>query len=384
MVLARIDGAESGTRGLSLFVVPKRLVNADGTLGPDNEVRCVSIERKLGIHASPTCVLAYGDERGAVGYLVGEANRGLEYMFVMMNAARLAVGLEGYALADRACQRALEWARSRIQGKPPGAAGPLPIVHHPDVKRMLLTMRAGTEAARALALYAAHQLDLGAGCADPGRRAVAQARGDLLIPIVKAWSTELGIELTSLGLQVHGGMGFVEETGAAQYCRDVRITTIYEGTTGIQANDLVLRKIGRDRGGVMKALIAERRAELAAFAPESEAAPIGAAALGALGLLDAATDDLLGLLAAAPARGLGVAVPYLKLAGTVLGGALMARAAAVAARALAGATLEREFYAAKLQSARFHALNLLPAALHLAAVVRGGAASIADADPALF
>jgi alkylation response protein AidB-like acyl-CoA dehydrogenase len=384
MVLARIDGAVAGTRGLSLFVVPKRLVNADGSLGSRNEVRCVSIEHKLGIHASPTCVLAYGDERGAVGYLVGEANRGLEYMFVMMNAARLAVGLEGYALADRACQRALDWARSRIQGKPPGGAGPLPIVHHPDVKRMLLTMRAGTEAARALALYAAHQLDLGAGGAEAGRRAAAQARGDLLIPIVKAWSTELGIELTSLGLQVHGGMGYVEETGAAQYCRDVRITTIYEGTTGIQANDLVLRKIGRDRGGVMKALTQELRAELGLVAPDSVAAPIAAAALRGLGLLDEATDDLLGLLEARPAEGLGVAVPFLKLAGTVLGGALMARAAAIGARALDGATPEREFYAAKIQTARFLAQNLLPAALHLAAVVRGGGPSIAGADPALF
>jgi len=383
MVLARIDGAPAGTRGISLFIVPKRLVNADGSLGAANEVSCVSIEHKLGIHASPTCVLAYGDVDGAVGYLVGEANRGLEYMFVMMNAARLSVGLEGYAVADRAYQRALDWARNRVQGKPPGATTALPIANHPDVKRMLLTMRAGTEAARALALYAAHQLDRGAG--SEAGASVAQARGDLLIPIVKAWSTELGIELTSLGVQVHGGMGFVEETGAAQYYRDVRITTIYEGTTGIQANDLVLRKVGRDGGAVLKGLLMELRTELAAASPELAAEPIVASAVRGLGLLEEATDALLGLLRGGrQAEGLAVAVPFLKLAGTVLGGWLMARAAVIAARQLARAAGDREFYEAKLQTARFYAQNLLPATLSLAAVVRDGSASIAEADPARF
>jgi alkylation response protein AidB-like acyl-CoA dehydrogenase len=274
MVLARIDGAPAGTRGISLFLVPKFLVNEDGSPGARNEVRCVSIEHKMGIHASPTCTMAFGDDKGAVGYLIGEPNRGLEYMFIMMNAARLAVGLEGYAVAERAYQRALEWARARVQGKPPVAAasGPAAIVHHPDVKRMLLTMKSSIEAMRALTMYAAYQLDLahhglGAG-SDEAQKAAAQARADLLIPIAKGWCTEHGNEVTHIGIQVHGGMGVIEETGAAQHARDVRayhalqcfgghgyirehgmeqlardarITTIYEGTTGIQANDLIGR-----------------------------------------------------------------------------------------------------------------------------------------------
>src|SRR5882724_8873557 len=269
MVLGRIEGAPAGVRGISLFIVPKVLVNEDGSLGKPNEVRCVSIEHKLGIHASPTCVLAYGDQEGAVGYLVGEPNRGLEYMFVMMNAARLSVGLEGYAVAERAFQQAAEWARTRVQGKPPGAPqaarAAATIIHHPDVKRMLLTMKSSTEAARALALYAAFQLDLGAHSQDEARRTAAQARGDLLIPIVKGWCTEISNEVAAIGIQVHGGMGYIEETGAAQYMRDVRITTIYEGTTGIQSNDLIGRKLGHDRGAAMGALIADMERELQAI-----------------------------------------------------------------------------------------------------------------------
>jgi alkylation response protein AidB-like acyl-CoA dehydrogenase len=259
MVLGRIEGAPPGVKGISLFIAPKFLVNDDGSLGARNEVRCVSIEHKLGIHASPTCVLALGDKDGAIGYLVGEPNRGLEYMFFMMNAARLSVGLEGYAVGERAFQRAVEWARTRIQGKPPvpQPTGPAPIINHPDVKRMLLTMKSSTEAARAMALYAAMQLDIAVHDPDEKRRAAAQARGDLLIPIVKGWCTEIGNEVTGLGVQVHGGMGFIEETGAAQYVRDVRITTIYEGTTGIQSNDLIGRKLGRDRGAAMAELIAD-------------------------------------------------------------------------------------------------------------------------------
>ncbi len=273
MVLGRIEGAPAGTRGISLFLVPKVLVNDDGSPGARNEVRCVSIEHKLGIHASPTCTLAFGDDQGAVAYLVGEPNHGLEYMFIMMNAARLAVGLEGYSVAERAYQRALDWSRTRVQGKPPVAVAPevgkaggaAPIVHHPDVKRMLLTMKSSIEAMRALALYAAYQLDIAEHDADEAKRAAAQARADLLIPIVKGWCTEHGNEITHLGVQIHGGMGFVEETGAAQYVRDVRITTIYEGTTGIQANDLIGRKIGRDGGAALGALIAEMSRELEAL-----------------------------------------------------------------------------------------------------------------------
>src|SRR5579863_2180671 len=227
MVLGRIEGAPSGVKGISLFVVPKVLVNADSSLGARNEVRCLSIEHKLGIHASPTCVLAFGEQHGAHAWIVGEPGRGLEYMFIMMNSARLSVGSEGYAVGERAWQRAVQWARTRVQGKPPvaAAAGPLPIIHHPDVKRMLLMMKSQTEASRALALYAALQFDL-AEYGPASERRAAQARGELLTPIVKGWCTEIGNEVAAIGVQVHGGMGFIDETGAAQYVRDVRITTI--------------------------------------------------------------------------------------------------------------------------------------------------------------
>src|SRR3954469_12516496 len=283
MVLARIEGAPAGVRGISLFIVPKVLVNDDGSLGKRNDVRCVSIEHKLGIHASPTCVLAYGEKDGAIGYLVGQPNRGLEYMFIMMNAARLSVGLEGYAVGERAYQQAAEFARTRIQGKPPvaQAEGPAAIIHHPDVKRMLLTMKSTTEACRAVSIYTAYQLDLAGHHTDEKRRAAAQARGDLLIPIVKGWCTETGNTVAAIGVQIHGGMGFVEETGAAQYVRDARITTIYEGTTGIQSNDLIGRKIGRDGGAAMSALIDDMSRELG----EMEGNSTQQAALEAVGLL---------------------------------------------------------------------------------------------------
>src|SRR3954468_22085908 len=257
LVLARIEGAPEGVKGISLFAVPKFLVNADGSLGARNDVKCVSIEHKLGIHASPTAVMAYGEKDGAAGYLVGEAHRGLEYMFIMMNAARLSVGLEGVAVAERAYQRALAWSRERLQGRPIGSQGArtAPIVQHPDVKRMLLTMKATTEAARALAYWVSAMLDRARKHPDDAERRRCQAMVDLLIPVVKGWSTEMGVEVASLGIQVHGGMGFIEETGAAQHLRDARITTIYEGTTGIQANDLVGRKMGREEGRTAIALI---------------------------------------------------------------------------------------------------------------------------------
>ncbi len=250
MVLARVEGAPEGVKGISLFLVPKILVKEDGTLGARNDVKCASIEHKLGIHASPTAVLIYGEKEGAVGYLLGEANRGLEYMFIMMNAARLSVGLEGVAISERAYQRALAWSRERLQGKPVGAAGAKtsPIVQHPDVKRMLLTMKSLTEAMRALAYWVSAMLDRARRAPDAKERQRCQAMVDLLVPVVKGWSTETGVEMASLGIQVHGGMGFIEETGAAQHLRDARITTIYEGTTGIQANDLAGRKVGREGG----------------------------------------------------------------------------------------------------------------------------------------
>ena len=385
MVLGRIDGAPAGTRGISLFIVPKVLVNDDGSPGARNEVRCVSIEHKMGIHASPTCTLAFGDDKGAVAYLIGEANRGLEYMFIMMNAARLSVGLEGYAVAERAYQRAAEWARTRVQGKPPVAAakGPATIIHHPDVKRMLLTMKSSVEAMRALALYAAFQLDIAEHEADEATRAKAQARADLLIPIVKGWCTEHGNEVTHIGIQAHGGMGFVEETGAAQYARDVRITTIYEGTTGIQANDLIGRKIGRDGGAALGALLADVSRELNALqAGNPLALATKTAALEGLGLLSEAAQSLGKTLQSAPDQAQAVAVPFLNLCGFVLGGWLMAKSASIAAGKLAGA--DKDFYDAKLHAARFYAEQVLPVALGLARVVKSGAASVTETDSALI
>jgi 3-(methylthio)propanoyl-CoA dehydrogenase len=383
-VLARIEGAPAGVRGISLFIVPKVLVNTDASLGARNDVRCVSIEHKLGIHASPTCVLAFGERDGAIGYLVGEANHGLEYMFIMMNSARLSVGVEGYGMGERALQRAADWARTRVQGKPPvpQPGGPAPIVHHPDVKRMLLTMKSVTEAGRALALYSALQLDVAEFGTGEDERRAAHARGELLTPIVKGWCTETGNEIASLGVQVHGGMGFIEETGAAQYLRDARITTIYEGTTGIQANDLIGRKIGRDGGAAMRALIAEMSRDLEQLTQQPSTAALRGSGLEAVDALRRATDALLKMLASEPALAQAVAVPYLKLCGYVIGGWLLVRSGALAAAHASGP--DREFYAAKLQTARFYAGQILPLANALARVVESGASSAFEADAALI
>ena len=382
MVLGRIEGAPAGVKGISLFIVPKVLVDADGSLGERNEVRCVSIEHKLGIHASPTCVMQFGHDRGAVAHLVGEPNRGLEYMFIMMNTARLGVGVQSYAVGERAFQQAAEYARTRLQGKPPrsGAGDRLPIIHHPDVARMLLTMKSCTEASRAVACYAGQQLDLAAYHPEVAVRTAAQARGDLLIPIVKGWNTETANEVAAIGVQVHGGMGFIEETGAAQYMRDVRISTIYEGTTGIQANDLIGRKIGRDRGAAMTALLADMRRELEGLEPRGESSrETRDAALQAVGLLESATRSLVGNAAAAPERALAVSVPYLKLCGLVLGGWLLAKSAAIAAAGRGAAS--KDFYQSKLRTARFYAKQVLPQAIGLARVVEDGAASVLEAEP---
>lgn len=383
MVLGRIDGAPPGVKGISLFIVPKVLVNSDGSLGERNEVRCVSIEHKLGIHASPTCVMEYGHDKGAVAYLVGEPNRGLEYMFIMMNTARLAVGVEGYAMGERAFQQAAEYARNRLQGRPAGgrAGGPGPIIQHPDVRRMLLTMKSCTEASRALALYAGLQLELGAHHPDESVRAAAQARGDLLIPIVKGWCTETGNETAAIGVQVHGGMGFIEETGAAQYVRDARITTIYEGTTGIQSNDLIGRKLARDHGAAMSALIADMRRDLQAVdAADPAVRDTRECALQAVGNLESATRSLLTALAGGPAQGFAVSVPYLKLCGLVGGGWLLAKSAAIAAGMCES---DRAFYRAKIRTAHFYARQVLPRVSGLAQVVEGGAASVLETDPEL-
>jgi alkylation response protein AidB-like acyl-CoA dehydrogenase len=380
MVLARIDGAPEGVRGISLFLVPKVLVGANGALGQRNDLRCVSIEHKLGIHASPTCVMAFGERAGATGYLVGEANRGLEYMFIMMNAARLAVGLQGYAVAERAFQQAAEYARGRLQGRSTaGAKGAAPIIQHPDVKRMLLDMKAGTEAMRALTIYAAWQLDLAETHSDPALRAQAQAQGDLLIPIVKGWCTEFGVELASTGIQVHGGTGFIEETGAAQWLRDVRITSIYEGTTGIQANDLLGRKLLRDKGAAMMHLLGQIEQDIGAASGSNA---VCYEALSGVRLLREATGKLVSLGAAEPDRALAVAVPYLMLCGFVLGGWLMARAAKLVSAAPAKAG--QEFSAAKLASARAYVEQLLPRALGYARIVTNGSASVAGVDATLI
>jgi 3-(methylsulfanyl)propanoyl-CoA dehydrogenase len=381
MVLARIEGAPEGVRGISMFLVPKVLVADDGKLGERNDLRCVSIEHKLGIHGSPTCVMAFGERDGAVGYLVGEANHGLEYMFIMMNAARLAVGLQGYAVAERAFQQAADYARSRVQGRNSAAPGSVPIIQHPDVKRMLLEMKAGTEAMRAVTLYTAWQLDLAESHSDAALRKQAQTRADLLIPIVKGWCTEFGVELANTGIQVHGGTGYIEETGAAQWLRDARITTIYEGTTGIQANDLLGRKLAHDHGEAMMSLLAQIDEELASDTGSAAAEEVRGAALSAVGLLRETTAGILALGTARTDRALAVAVPYLMMCGFVIGGWLMARAARLIS---ADAESAHEFNAAKMATARAYVGQLLPRALGYRQMVLNGSDSIAAVDPALI
>ena len=342
--------------------------------------------------------MMYGENEGALGLLVGEANRGLEYMFVMMNAARLSVGLEGYAQGERAFQQAAEWARSRVQGKPPvsvanvarsasmgTSSSPAPIIGHPDVKRMLLDMKSTVEACRALALYAASQLDLGGAHPDPAVRKAAQARGDFLIPIVKGFCTESGIEIASTGIQVHGGMGYVEETGAAQTLRDVRITSIYEGTTGIQSNDLIGRKFGRDRGATLAAFIDEMQGSLQALTPAHPAAlRVRDASLDSLGRLRAAAESMLANLASAPDRAMAVSVPFLKLCGLTIGGWLMARAADIAAGKLAQGASDREFLEAKIATAHFYATQVLAQTLALEHTVLRGSDAVVTTDAALI
>ena len=388
LVLARIDGAPAGVKGISMFIVPKVLVAADGTLGAHNDVQCISIEHKLGIRGSPTCVMAYGQKDGAIGYLVGEAGRGLEYTFVMMNAARLSVGLEGYAVAERAYQQAAEWARTRVQGKPPGAsssAGPAPIIHHPDVKRMLLSMRSQIEALRAVALYAAYQLDLGSKHPDTAIRAAARARGDLLIPVVKGCSTEAGIEIASIGIQVHGGMGFIEETGAAQPYRDVRITTIYEGTTGIQSNDFIGRKLARDGGQAMAALLIDVRRDLDGIVTANEHVIAARdAAREGIAALEQAAAQVIQAYSKAPERALAVSVPLLRLAGYALGGWMLAKSADIAARKLAAGASDADFLRGKVAAARFYATHVLPQTQALLKVVVAGGESVLDAEAALI
>jgi 3-(methylsulfanyl)propanoyl-CoA dehydrogenase len=361
LVLARTPDAPEGTKGISLFLVPKFLPKPDGSLGERNNARCASIEHKLGIHASPTAVMVFDK---AVGYLVGEENKGLSYMFIMMNAARFSVGLEGVAIAERAFQRAFAYARERLQGKDLVDGGKtVPIIRHPDVRRMLMLMKSQTEAMRALAYVVAAAMDFAQKTGDKKHQAFV----DLMIPVVKGWSTETGIEIASLGVQVHGGMGFVEETGAAQYLRDARITTIYEGTTGIQAMDLVGRKIGRDGGASAKQWIAEVRkldAELARY-PE-----IRKALAEGLKAVEESVQFIVG--AKDPRAPFAGAVPFLKLMGIVAGGWQMARAALAAEKASG----DDSFHKAKIATVRFYADHVLVQAPALANTVVNGAAGV--------
>ena len=379
LVLARVAGAPEGVKGISLFVVPKFLVRPDGACGARNDVFCVSIEHKLGIKASPTAVLQYGDAGGAVGYIVGQENRGLEYMFIMMNAARYAVGVQGIAIAERAYQQAVVFARERVQSRPVDGsiAASAPIIHHPDVKRMLMTMRAYTEGCRAMASVAAAAYDAAHHHGDAEVRKQNQSFYEYLVPLVKGYSTEMSLEVTSLGVQVHGGMGFIEETGAAQYYRDARILTIYEGTTAIQANDLVGRKTMRDGGQTARAIAAQIEStekELLASATEN--------ALAVARRLQAAREaflDVVGFVAGqakvSPNAVFAGSVPYLMLAGNLMAGWQMARALLVAQAQIAQG-VDVAFMQAKITTARFYADHLLSKAPGVRDSIVEGAESV--------
>jgi alkylation response protein AidB-like acyl-CoA dehydrogenase len=381
-VLARTPGAPEGVKGISLFLVPKFIVNPDGSLGERNDVRCLSVEHKLGIHASPTCVLAYGQNGGAIGELVGEENRGLEYMFVMMNAARYAVGIEGIGLSERAFQAALAYAGERVQGTEPGQKGRVPIVRHPDIRRMLMLMKSQTEAMRALASTAGLSLDAARLHPDEAERQRHQAYADLMIPVVKGWCTENSVDIASLAIQVHGGMGFVEETGVAQYFRDARITPIYEGTTGIQANDLLGRKLARDRGEAAGFVIAEMRGSSAAWAKDPTLAHTAGVFAKAVDALESAVRYVVENYAGNPRGVAAGAVPLLKLFGVTAGGWQLLRSAEIARKRLeapADGGLSAGFYRAKIDTARFYADHLLAQAPALAhAVVHGAAGALAE------
>ena len=387
LVLARTPDAPAGVKGISLFVVPKFLVNADGSLGARNDAHCVSIEHKLGIKASPTAVLQFGDHGGAIGTLVGEENRGLEYMFIMMNAARFGVGMQGIGLAERSYQQAVAFAKDRVQSRDlSGSAGPVTIIHHPDVRRMLMAMRSQTEAARALAYVGAGLSDLAHHHPDAQTRATNLAVYEYLVPIIKGWSTEMSQDVTRDGVQVHGGMGFIEETGAAQHYRDAKILTIYEGTTAIQANDLVGRKTVRDGGAVAKAIIAQVRATEAQLL---EAGGEHFAAIGAqLALGSAALESVVDFMVANVKTDVKAAfsgsVPYLRLAGIVLGGWQMARAALIAQRKLDAGEGDASFYQAKIGTARFFADHVLSQAASLRTAIVSGSAGVMALTEAQF
>ena len=374
LVLARTPDAPEGVKGISLFIVPKFLVKENGDLGDRNDVHCVSLEHKMGIHASPTAVLAFGDDDGAVGYLVGEENKGLLYMFTMMNEARLKVGLQGVAISDRSYQQALEFAKDRVQGVAVGnpKAGRVSIIHHPDVRRMLLCMKSQTEAMRALCYSVASVMDVAHHHTDEAARKTAQDRIDLLIPVVKGWCTELSVEITSLGVQVHGGMGYIEETGACQYLRDARITPIYEGTTGIQAADLVARKLGMDNAAAITQLIAEMSAVKRDCVEKLTDQSVIGESLGiALSVLEEATQLVLEASKNDKQEVMAMSVNYLMLLGYVSGGWLMSKAALVVSEKIAKGE-DTNFNQSKLLTARFYAEQILPKSTALLAAIKAG------------
>jgi len=399
LVLARTPGAPDGVKGISLFIVPKVLVNAQGELGARNDVYCTSVEHKLGIKASPTAVLIYGDNKfpvaglgggapaaGAIGWLIGEENRGLEYMFVMMNAARFAVGMQGVAVAERAYQKAVQYARDRVQSRAvEGSSGPVAIIRHPDVRRMLMTMRALTEGARALGYVAASAFDAAHAASDASVRQANQVFYEFLVPIVKGFATEMSLEVTSLGVQIHGGMGFIEETGAAQYYRDARILTIYEGTTAIQANDLIGRKTVRDGGQTARAVLSRVLETLGGLSSaDADLAAIGAQLGAGVQALDESITHLVSIGKGDARAVYAGSVPYLMLCGTVLAGWQMARAAQCAREQLDAGQGDADFLKAKIATARFYADHILPRASGLRSAVVSGAAGTLALEEAMF
>ncbi len=384
LVLARLPDAPEGVRGISLFLVPKYLVNDDGSLGARNDCVAVSLEHKLGIHASPTCVMSFGDNEGAIGYLIGEEHKGLACMFTMMNNARLVVGLQGVSIADRAYQLAVDYARDRVQSPAPGSRESGPIIRHPDVRRMLLTMRAQTEAARALAYCAYASLDYQHRGSEEQQR-LHRERVALLTPIVKGWCTEMAQEATALGIQVHGGMGFIEETGAAQHYRDARILTIYEGTSGIQALDLVGRKTLHDQGAAMNKLLEEMLMAVETAQQGSERLQAMAASLlpAVEGLGQTQSYLLKGAEADINLPG-SLAFNYMMLAGTVCGGWQMLRAAQAAEQLLQSGDADNDFCTAKLATAEFYMAQILPRYLSYAAAAAAGSEAIMGLDEEQF
>ena len=382
LVLARVAGAPEGVKGISLFVVPKFMINKDGSLGARNDVHCVSIEHKLGIKASPTAVLQFGDHGGGVGYLVGQENRGLEYMFIMMNAARFGVGVQGIAIAERAYQKAVQFAKDRVQSRPVDGsiAASAPIIHHPDVKRMLMTMRAYTEGCRAMAISSAAAYDASHHHADEEVRKQNLAFYEFMVPRIKGYSTEMSLEVTSLGVQVHGGMGFIEETGVAQYYRDAKILTIYEGTTAIQANDLVGRKTARDGGQTAKGIAAQIEITEVELAKSGSAAAKAVAkhlTAARLAFIDV-VNFVAGNTKASPNAVFSGSVPYLMLAGNLMAGWQLARSLLVAEAQLVAGGEDAAFMTAKIITAQFYAEHLLCKAPSMRGSIVDGAASVTE------